>query len=1208
MPTSSGGTTGRGGRRGTLFLVTVLLVVQFVSWRGTYKLKANSLSTEWLNRNILIKRQILEDPVNNVIANNNLSFLGDNDIQLTNKKEDKKEKKKEKEDKKHNKKEKKRKDKDKKKQHSSSSSTLSSSSTKSKEITTSSTKSGSTTATPHCSPLPTESSPQNVCEHVRQYCPPTGHLNYLEFFYCIGVEEGRNTETVNAQATPTPSPYSESKHVESKDVKITKSKKHIELTYGQKWLRAIALALIVGWMLFLFSWVGIVASDFFCPNLSTLAARLGLSESTAGVTFLAFGNGSPDVFSTFGAMRTGSGSLAIGELIGAASFIVSVISGSMMLIAPFRVKPYPFTRDVGFFTVAVSMTMTYLMDGKLLFSECLSMIALYVLYAATIIIGSWWQERRRQKRVRMANIRSEHSTGEQTYESLSETEGQTYSVQAERSPRLGPFSAVEYEPDVDPFTQWANQQDAISNGHPSNGYLTPLSGMSASHSPLLHPIDLPTASSGGGGGSNTNTRLLRFRAGVLARHSLLGAVEFRDVVRTLQQESSTDRSMEIFQSRDPERYLPHPQHSHLHHLSQDEAIDRRHMRTKSLTRPYTARASMSPSGGFRASLVRSRSTVGSSADAGAMTDVVRPTLEQIGQRSGLPTTAVAVDDPWKEHDPLDGCETQSMLPPSALPLLKANEGDDDDQAAIPNTAQVKPVLPRLAIRQATMTSNHDRMKRQDSKKSLNSSDVHESQPFESPFASKEAFVRAVQRTRRALFPSLRHFREKSWLGIFVGIVTAPAILLLRLTLPVVDDSEEENLVREEKKSHGGSQSGQIRLAGEESPLLVHQRSYLRANENDEEDDENEENTGGRGVIDLTSTHVDDPWNSSIEQREGADDEGEESNRQRQLHVASALRNLPEEGSPLLNDYNRHSHTLSPNSNFSRNASHQKAKRTPSITESIDSCHSEDSHISSPTQNLFLIVAQCAFAPPFCVWAITSSAHSSHVMAKTIFTLFCGLGLATVVLFAVMHRRHSGSQSQTVHPALISASGWARVAAGFFVSILYIMTIVDEVVSILQTLGLVLGLSDAILGLTVFAMGNSLGDLVANITIAKMGHPVMAISACFAGPLLNLLLGIGISGSWLLSRTDNVPSHTNQFSLMRHEKQEQGIYHIDFSPTLTVSGFGLLLILVGTLIMVPLNGFYLSRKIGSTLIITYIIIMCVNIGVEVYSLHNTLYAI
>lgn len=110
-------------------------------------------------------------------------------------------------------------------------------------------------------------------------------------------------------------------------------------------------AAMILWLVFLFAFVGITASDFFCPNLSTIASRLGMSESVvgpavrsrsgcrgsatradrrprpqAGVTFLAFSNGSPDVFSTFAALRRHSGSLAIGELIGAASFIVSVVA------------------------------------------------------------------------------------------------------------------------------------------------------------------------------------------------------------------------------------------------------------------------------------------------------------------------------------------------------------------------------------------------------------------------------------------------------------------------------------------------------------------------------------------------------------------------------------------------------------------------------------------------------------------------------------------------------------------------------------------------------------------------------------------------------------------------------------------------------------------------------------------------------------------
>lgn len=39
------------------------------------------------------------------------------------------------------------------------------------------------------------------------------------------------------------------------------------------------------------------------------------------------------------------------------------------------------------------------------------------------------------------------------------------------------------------------------------------------------------------------------------------------------------------------------------------------------------------------------------------------------------------------------------------------------------------------------------------------------------------------------------------------------------------------------------------------------------------------------------------------------------------------------------------------------------------------------------------------------------------------------------------------------------------------------------------MGHIFGLSDAILGLTVFAMGNSLGDLVANATVAVRRLPL-----------------------------------------------------------------------------------------------------------------------
>lgn len=173
-------------------------------------------------------------------------------------------------------------------------------------------------------------------------------------------------------------------------------------------LRPLVFTGLLIWLAFLFSTLGISASDFFCPNLATLSQRLGLDESVAGVTFLAFGNGSPDVFSTFSAMRAGAGALAIGELLGAASFIVSVVAGAMCIIRPFQVAPRPFLRDVGFFTAAVALLLFILRDGLLHEWEALMLIALYVVYVSVVVLGSWWERRQFRRKQFEYVIRSEY--------------------------------------------------------------------------------------------------------------------------------------------------------------------------------------------------------------------------------------------------------------------------------------------------------------------------------------------------------------------------------------------------------------------------------------------------------------------------------------------------------------------------------------------------------------------------------------------------------------------------------------------------------------------------------------------------------------------------------------------------------------------------------------------------------------------------------
>lgn len=73
-----------------------------------------------------------------------------------------------------------------------------------------------------------------------------------------------------------------------------------------------------------------------------------------------------------------------------------------------------------------------------------------------------------------------------------------------------------------------------------------------------------------------------------------------------------------------------------------------------------------------------------------------------------------------------------------------------------------------------------------------------------------------------------------------------------------------------------------------------------------------------------------------------------------------------------------------------------------------------------------------------------------------------------------------------------------------------MSLCDIMVDLLELTGKILDIPPALLGMTLLSWSNSSGDMWANLAIAKIGMGTTALTASYAGPLFNILMGLGIS--------------------------------------------------------------------------------------------------
>ncbi|CAH1787283.1 unnamed protein product [Owenia fusiformis] len=188
-----------------------------------------------------------------------------------------------------------------------------------------------------------------------------------------------------------------------------------------------------------------------------------------------------------------------------------------------------------------------------------------------------------------------------------------------------------------------------------------------------------------------------------------------------------------------------------------------------------------------------------------------------------------------------------------------------------------------------------------------------------------------------------------------------------------------------------------------------------------------------------------------------------------------------------------------------------------------------------------------------------------VFPLLVLTLLIGIALAALVFFT----------SRNEKPPKYH---WAFAFLGFVVAIVWIYVMANEIVNVLKMFGVVLNISDAILGLTLLAWGNSVADFIADMSMARMGRQRTGFTACFGGTLFNLLLGVGVPFTLRVAREGRV--------FLTYSMQQ---------IILTAAMAGSLLI---TFVSMPLIfNFKVGRAYGIVMVVFYVAFLIIAILAE-----------
>lgn len=172
----------------------------------------------------------------------------------------------------------------------------------------------------------------------------------------------------------------------------------------------IFLAILICFVMIIFRYIGHAVEEYIAEGITEINKSLGLSESLAAVTLIAFAGGAGELITTMvaGDMEGGI-SYNIGHIFGSGLFIASVLLPlcGLVLKSDLVYSKTIIFRDVGFYLLTISVILAFALGGEITWVKSSILLGIYVLMVLATVFKDILTAHSEKKKEKLETIQED---------------------------------------------------------------------------------------------------------------------------------------------------------------------------------------------------------------------------------------------------------------------------------------------------------------------------------------------------------------------------------------------------------------------------------------------------------------------------------------------------------------------------------------------------------------------------------------------------------------------------------------------------------------------------------------------------------------------------------------------------------------------------------------------------------------------------------